>query len=49
MDQQSVSMSLRPVLILFSLHHLSLFRRLLFLALVLIFLAAFVAHWMILS
>jgi hypothetical protein len=42
-------MSLWPVLILFPLHHLSLFRRLLFFALVLIFLAALVAHWMILS
>ena len=47
--RQSVSTSLRPVPILPPLHRLLLFRRLLFLALVLIFLAAFVAHCMILS
>jgi hypothetical protein len=47
--RQSVSTLLRPVLIVLHFHRLFLFCRLLFLALVLIFLAAFVSHWVILS
>jgi hypothetical protein len=44
-----MSTSLRPVLILLPFHRLFLFHRLLFLALVLVFLATFVSHRAILS
>src|SRR6478736_6035059 len=44
-----VSTSLGPILVLLPFHRLFLFHRLLFLALVLVFLAAFVSHRVVLS